>query len=109
MEFCPNCKRYMPRIATANAKVIFECEICHVRKEGQPEDTLWFEEARIKEDERFQMYLSRASHDLAGKTVQILCDKCGRQYMTLVRIGKAANALYVCECGHRQTVNNYIK
>lgn len=94
----------MPRVASADAKVTFECEICHVHKDGQPEDTLWYEEARVREDERFQMYLERAGHDLAGKTVPVYCSTCGRQYMTLVRIGKSANALYVCECGNRQAI-----
>lgn len=104
MEFCPTCKRIMPRMASADAKIVFECEICHFRKDGLPEDTLWFEEASVHEEERFQMYLERASHDLAGKTVPITC-KCGRQYMTLVRIGKTASAIYVCECGARRAAN----
>lgn len=111
MEFCHACnQRYMPRLTSTDAKVVFECEICHRRINGLPEDTLWYEEARVKEDERFQMYLERAGHDLAGKTVAyedisgtssakpIACS-CGRQYMTLVRVGKSANTLYVCECG----------
>jgi hypothetical protein len=104
MEFCSTCnQRYMPRLPSAEAKVVYMCEICHKMKDGLPEDTLWYEEARVKEDERFGMYLERASHDLAGKTVPIECE-CGRQYMTLVRIGKAANALYVCECGARRVI-----
>lgn len=99
MEFCPYCKRYMLRApSSADAKVMFSCEICAHKKEGLPEDTLWFEEAKVREEERFTTILERASHDLAGKTVPFACE-CGRQYMTMVRIGKSATTLYVCECG----------
>ena len=102
MEFCPNCKRYMPRAtSTGDTGVVFTCEICHFHKDGLPEDTLWFEAANVREDERFQLVLERASHDLAGKNVPIECE-CGRQYMTLVRVGKAATTLYVCECGAKR-------
>jgi hypothetical protein len=103
MEFCANCKRFMPRSTMpGEAKVVFTCEICPTsRKEGLPEDTLWTETASVREDERFRVILERASHDLAGKTVPIACE-CGRQYMTLVRIGKAATTLYVCECGAKR-------
>lgn len=79
----------------------FVCEICHTRKEGLAEDTLWVEATNVREDERFQMVLERASHDFAGKTVPIECE-CGRKYMTLVRIGKSAITLYVCECGAKR-------
>ena len=84
-----------------DTKVVFTCEICHLHKDGLAEDTLWFEAANVREDERFQMVLERASHDPAGKTVPIECE-CGRQYMTLVRVGKAATTLYVCECGAKR-------
>jgi predicted RNA-binding Zn-ribbon protein involved in translation (DUF1610 family) len=88
--------------ASGDARVIFTCEICAATKDGLPEDTLWFEAASVREDERFQMVLERACHDPAGKTVPVACDDCGRQYMTLVRVGRAATTLYVCECGARK-------
>jgi formylmethanofuran dehydrogenase subunit E len=91
----------MPKTTSGNAKIVFTCLICKVTKEGLPEDTQWFEEANVREDERFQVVLERASHDPAGKTVSIECE-CGRQYMTLVRVGKSATTMYVCECGIRR-------
>jgi DNA-directed RNA polymerase subunit M/transcription elongation factor TFIIS len=102
MEFCPNCKRHMPRATSASdASVVFECEICHYHKKGLAEDTLWFEKTNVHEDEKFQTILDRASRDPAGQTVAIACEECGLQYMTLVRFGKAATTQYVCECGAR--------
>lgn len=88
--------------STGEAKVFFVCEICHFRKDGLAEDTLWFEAANVREDERFQTVLERASHDPASKTIAIDCPSCGRKFMTMVRIGKAQTTLYVCVCGAKR-------
>lgn len=100
MEFCPTCGVYMKKMTSSgDAKIVFVCDICHFHKDGLAEDTLWHEATAVREDERFQTVLERASHDPAGKTVPITCAACGREYMTMVRIGKAQKTLYTCVCG----------
>ncbi len=103
MEFCPNCnRRYIPKRPGTDGTVAFVCDTCGESKAGTADDTLWFEDAKVGETERFQMIIERAPFDLAGQTMPIECDECGRQYMTLVRFGKSAITLYVCKCGARR-------
>lgn len=100
MEFCRDCGSYMHKSLLGD-RVVFQCEQCQQQRDGSAADTLWLEDADVRESERFSIVLERAPHDPAAKTVPISCAKCGLQYMILARVGKAMRTKLVCECGNQ--------
>jgi DNA-directed RNA polymerase subunit M/transcription elongation factor TFIIS len=101
MQFCPKCERAMAE-DTSLGYIVFRCH-CGEEVRGGPGD------ARVggatQEDretlELFATLLANAAHDRVNQQVARECLECGLDYMTLVRLGEAEVAIFVCKCGAR--------
>lgn len=110
MEFCTLCLGFMTKKYEPPAKVTFACPRCAgSRPEGSPLDTLAYDITTIADEQIYRTLIQRAPFDLAAKTVLYDCGKCGRRYVSLVRIGTSASTIYVCECGAQYTSTDIAK
>jgi DNA-directed RNA polymerase subunit M/transcription elongation factor TFIIS len=103
MRFCEDCGRSMRR-ETATGAVVFRC-YCGRAEKGAPED------ARLaslvmgstETTEMFRRLIDSAPHDRVNQQMRRLCRGCGRDYMTLVRVGESETTIYKCQCGREES------
>lgn len=104
MEFCAICAGFMEKKYEPPAKVVFVCPRCQGKpRDGSSLDTLAYDHSAIADEQSHRVLIQRMPFDLASKNVPFDCAKCGRRYVSLVRIGASATTLYVCECGAHYT------
>jgi DNA-directed RNA polymerase subunit M/transcription elongation factor TFIIS len=103
MHFCPTCQRVMTR-DTSTGAVVFQC-VCGVATPGRAED------ARIggavlgagETTEMYRRLIQTAPFDRTNQLVRRLCTRCGRDYMTQIRVGEAEVIVYKCKCGAEES------
>jgi len=85
---------------------MFVCSKCGERVEGDEYDALIYDEF-LGQKETVAVYksiLTTAPHDPATQLVKRTCEKCGRPYMSVMRVGDAERIIYLCKCGNRVDV-----
>lgn len=103
MRFCQDCGHAMQR-ETVSGAVEFRC-YCGRLEKGAPED------ARIasavlgnaETAEMFRRLIDAAAFDRVNQQMRRWCRDCGRDYMTLVRVGESETVIYKCQCGREES------
>lgn len=102
MKFCPNCQRALVR-DTSSGAIMFNCTVCGTVVKGAAQDCL-IETKTLNAEETTEMYkqvIDSSAFDPTNQLVEKNCDKCGLDYMSLVRVGENETIIYTCECGNR--------
>ncbi|MCK9607794.1 MAG: hypothetical protein M0R33_15230 [Methylomonas sp.] len=87
--------------STIGDRIEFDCPRCKVKVDGTDADTLMSTTlvGDRETDDLFRTMKERAPFDRANYSVEKACAHCGRQYMTIIRIGTAERVAYLCACG----------
>lgn len=100
MKFCPVCARVMLR-DTSGSTVAFKCLVCQTAVDGTDEDAR-IGGAVVGQAETAMMYdtvIRVSPFDRVNQQVLRSCEGCGRDYMTLIRVGSAEAIYFTCVCG----------
>lgn len=103
MHICPECGRAMAR-DTSTGSVLFRC-FCGIQEEGGPDDSLISSDI-LHAGETAEMYrrlIWNAANDRVNQQVRRDCPKCGRDYMTQIRVGQREVVVWKCRCGFEST------
>lgn len=99
-KFCPKCEKSL-ELSTTTGELIFKCPVCQEQVKGSPYDTLMpANYVTIEENvELWHNIIQNAPFDRVSEKVDIACKKCGRDYLTRLRLGKNESIVYSCKCG----------
>ena len=102
MKFCSVCGS-LCRKTIQDGDLVFSC-VCMNKEDVHPKDTLITSGiiASSQDLSKHVVLVENSSHDYARKLVRRKC-KCGRDSMTLTRIGDDNNIIYTCVCGEIAT------
>lgn len=101
MKFCPKCERTMV-LDTSSGAVTYNCTVCAEVVIGTEWDTR-VGGAVLGSGETTEMYKRLIEVSALDKTNQLIkkdCDKCGRDYMTQIRVGEGEVIVHTCKCGN---------
>lgn len=105
MRFCPQCQRALIRAPTEEG-IEHVCSVCGTRVPGTPMDAR-IGGSQAGGEQVAQLYkvpIRIAPFDPTTQQVAELCTNCGRDYMSLVRVGDQEIAILACKCGVRRPV-----
>lgn len=87
---------------TETGAVVFQC-FCGVEEEGGGEDALIASDILTSSEtaHMYQRLLANAARDRVNQQVSRVCEDCGLDYMTQVRLGVREVIVWTCKCGHR--------
>jgi len=105
MRFCPQCQRALIRAPTEDG-IEHVCSVCGTRVAGTPMDAR-IGGSQAGGEQVAQLYkvpIRIAPFDPTTQQVAELCTSCGRDYMSLVRVGDQEIAILACKCGVRRPV-----
>lgn len=109
MRFCRECESVMTKSTTATGNIVFQCR-CQLTEDGQPDDTLMYEEYMTAIDHgTHEVFIENAPYDPAGNVVLKDCPQCGLNFMVMVRIGERETTVFSCSCSYRATYDEYMK
>lgn len=97
MKICSKCRRVIKKTIVNNI-VVFDC-ICGNKETALPEDVLIGGTNDISHDIPTNRFYEYSSLDPPVQKVLKMCVKCGRNYMSQVRMGDEI-IMYTCKCGH---------
>ena len=99
----------MRKTTTDSGRIIFQCKACSHLEEGDADDTLMAEIFldTTRDDLKHAVFVENAPHDLAGNKQMMDCGNCGRNYLTMIRIGVNEKPMFSCPCGYRASVEQY--
>jgi DNA-directed RNA polymerase subunit M/transcription elongation factor TFIIS len=103
MKFCPVCDRCMVNDAAAS-EATWVCPSCKKKVPAEKWDLLVSTEIIMTEGSDNAMYdtiIRTSAHDPTCQQVMRDCAKCGRDYMTQIRIGEEERVLFTCPCGNK--------
>lgn len=102
MRFCESCDLAMVR-DTSSGSVVFRCR-CGAEDPGAPEDAriVGADLGAAKTAESHRNLIHLAPLDRVCAQVRRDCPDCGRDYMTLVRVGEAEVVIFRCRCGRQE-------
>ncbi len=88
---------------TSSGTIVWDCAVCGSTEPGVAED------ARISgkvhgagdTNETYRQVIRNSALDPSNQCVKRLCPgaKCGRDYMTQIRVGDNESIVYTCKCG----------
>jgi DNA-directed RNA polymerase subunit M/transcription elongation factor TFIIS len=103
--FCKKCEALLEK--NTNKKILrFNCPKCGDIEKASAEDTMIFEETRVKITS-FTTLIKKAGGDRSIFKKRIDCKSCGGEFMKQIRLPNNLRLLNVCidaKCGHYELV-----
>lgn len=106
MKFCSKCDRAIKK-KISSGSVVFKC-VCGNTENSLEEDVLISSET-LSSAETTEMYnnlIDFAPFDRTNQLTKKDCKKCGRDYLTQLRVGTSEIIIHVCKCGYREQKSN---
>ncbi len=109
MNFCRECGSVMTKTTTAPGGILFVCR-CQRQELGGPNDTLMLAGyvADVKSTEH-NVFIEQSPYDAAANIIFADCPDCHIDFMVMIQVGKDLTTMYTCDCGYRDTYENYMK
>jgi DNA-directed RNA polymerase subunit M/transcription elongation factor TFIIS len=95
-KFCPNCRNQLE--ALIRPSLPFYCRECDKENASTPKDTLVASFSKESYTSKFSELVRNAAKNPITKKTFKHCDKCGRDIMSLIRVGEDDKTLYRCIC-----------
>lgn len=94
---CEQCRNLLDAV-THGEQLQFKCKPCNKVFPANPEDTLMASFTKYMEHDKYSDLIRGSAYDPTNKKINKKCKNCGKDYMSMLRLGEDELVVFVCTC-----------